>query len=310
MKECFMHNSKKAHSRNLPVSGIFLLALLSFLWGSSWPFVKIALAEVPLWTFRSLCVVCSVLFLVVLAKTSGQKLRLPRKELGPLFLVSLLNITGWIVLSAYGVSHMNAGRAVIIGFTMPIWASILGIFILHERLIFGRVLGMALGMAGLAILFGPEIKTLGSAPIGPLFMLGSAVSWGLGTVFIRYFNWTTYTASFTAWQFILGGIPVVVGALILESFSAISQLSVEGALAAAYVALLCMPLGWWAWFKVITLLPTSVAALGTIAAPVIGVFSSAIVLEEPLGFQEIAAMLCVVVALTIVLIGPSSEQSD
>jgi drug/metabolite transporter (DMT)-like permease len=276
---------------------------MSVLWGSAWPFVKIALGEIPPWTFRTLCVVLSACCLLALAKARGLKLSFPTKQLKPLILVSLLNVTGWNLLSAYGISYMNAGRAVIIGFTMPVWASILGIFILKERLSLRRVLGLALGMLGLAILLGPDVKAMGSGPLGPAFMLGSAVSWAAGTVLVKYFRWTTQPALLTAWLFVLGGIPVVLGAWVLEPSTAIFRLSLKGALAAAYVSMFCMPIGWWAWFKVVALLPSGTAALGTIAAPVVGVFSSALVLREPIGFQEIAALFCVVLALAIVLIG-------
>ena len=108
------------------------------------------------------------------------KLLFTKKELGPLFLVSLLNVTGWNMLSAYGVSYMHAGRAVIIGFTMPVWASVLGVLILGERLDLRRLLGLGFGMAGLAILFGPDMRALGSHPMSSVLMLGSAVSLGGG----------------------------------------------------------------------------------------------------------------------------------
>ena len=94
--------------------------------------------------------------------------------------------------------------------------------------------------------------------------------------------------------------------MVIEPVTGVQGLSLKGSLATAYVAMLCMPLGWWAWFKVVTLLPAGVAALGTIAVPVIGVFGSVLVLREPLGFQEIFALFCVAAALAVVLVGPEA----
>src|SRR5262249_32089692 len=66
------------------------------------------------------------------------------------------------------------------------------------------------------------------------------------------------------------------------------------------------PLGWWlliysvvgqfciayvAWFAALARLPASVAAIGTMAVPVIGVVTSAIALHEPLGTGQIAALV-------------------
>jgi len=297
---------RDASVETLPSRGLFLLALLSFLWGSAWPFVKIALNEIGPWSFRTFCVGFSGILILAFAKRSGTKLLFPKKELGPLLLVSLLNVTGWNMLSAYGVSYMHAGRAVIIGFTMPVWTSVLGVLFLRERLDLRRLMGLSFGIAGLAILFGPDMRALASHPIGPVLMLGSAVCWAAGTVFVKYFRWTTRMTVLAGWQFVLGGIPVVIGALVIEPVTGVQGLSLKGSLATAYVAMLCMPLGWWAWFEVVKLLPAGVAALGTIAVPVIGVFSSALVLREPLGFQEILALFCVAAALAIVLVGPET----
>lgn len=58
--------------------------------------------------------------------------------------------------------------------------SSLGSFILGERLNPGRLFGLILGMAGLTILIGPDIRALGTAPLGPVFMLAAAVSWAAG----------------------------------------------------------------------------------------------------------------------------------
>jgi drug/metabolite transporter (DMT)-like permease len=55
---------------------------------------------------------------------------------------------------------------------------------------------------------------------------------------------------------------------------------------------------------VVNLFPANVASIGTLAIPVIGVLSSAVVLGEPVGFGEIAALILVVMALSIVMIRP------
>jgi drug/metabolite transporter (DMT)-like permease len=201
---------------------------------------------------------------------------------------------------------MNAGRAVIIAYTMPIWTSILGSFILGERLTPARLLGLCLGMIGLLILIGPDLKAIGSAPLGVLFMLGASVSWAGGTVFIKYFRWTMPTAVFAGWQEVLGGIPVIIGALIFEPITAILQVSWRGIASTAYVIIISMTLCYWAWVKIVQIFPSNVAAIGTLAIPVIGVFSSGFFLEEPLGLREMAALILVLMALAIGVVKPKS----
>jgi drug/metabolite transporter (DMT)-like permease len=226
---------EKAVTETLPQFGFVLLLFLSIFWGSNWPLMKIGLREIPVWTFRTLCLFLGGFGVLGMAKANGLILTIPRSELRPLILVSILNITGWHLCSAYGLITMDAGRAVIIGYTMPVWASILATFILGERLTFARLIGLFLGIAGLLILIGPDIKALGSAPLGAIFMLGAAVTWAGGTVLLKYFRWTMPITVLTGWQLILGGIPVIIGAFILEPMTVLLHVSWQGALATGYV---------------------------------------------------------------------------
>jgi drug/metabolite transporter (DMT)-like permease len=296
----------RSSPETLPRIGFALLAGLSIFWGLSWPIMKIALGEILPWTFRTVCLFLGGLGILGLAKANGSKLTIPTKELRPLILVAFLNITGWHLCSAYGLIHMNAGRAVIIAYTMPIWTSILGSLILGERLTLARLFGLCLGMMGLLILIGPDMKTVGSAPLGAVFMLGASLSWAGGTVFIKYFRWTMPTAVFAGWQEVLGGIPVIIGALIFEPITEIFQISWRGAMATAYIIILPMILCYWAWVKVVQIFPSNVAAIGTLAIPVIGVFSSGLILGEPMGFREIAALILVLMALAIAVVKPEA----
>ena len=183
---------------------------------------------------------------------------------------------------------------------MPLWAAILGKFFLHERLTPERLAGLGLGLAGLMILIWPDLKTIGASPYY-LFMLGAAFSWAAGTITMKYFHWTMPLLVLTGWQLILGGIPVIGGALLFEPTPTFSQLSLKAIFATTYVILLAIIFSQWAWFKVVILLPASVASIGILAVPVVGVFSSAVILGEPIRVMEIIALVLVVMGLAIVM---------
>jgi drug/metabolite transporter (DMT)-like permease len=59
----------------------------------------------------------------------------------------------------------------------------------------------------------------------------------------------------------------------------------------------------WAWYSVVEIFPASIAAIGTLSIPVIGVISSILVLDESLGFTEWIALVLVVTSLTVVMLG-------
>ena len=64
----------------------------------------------------------------------------------------------------------------------------------------------------------------------------------------------------------------------------------------------------WAFFKVVRLFPAAIASIGTLAVPVIGVYSSALILGEPVGWIEFAAMALICGALAIVLVLPALRK--
>ena len=288
--------------------GYLLLAGLSLFWGISWPIMKVALGEIPPWTFRMLSLTLGGAGVLAMARLGGHSLSVARAEMGPLVLVALLNVTCWHLGSAHGLSLMMAGRAVIIGFTMPLWAALLSAVILKEPLTPRKNIGLLLGLTGLGILITPDFGRLEAAPLGVLFMLGAGISWGAGTVMLKRFTWSMPVIVLTGWQLSLGSLPVVVGALLFEPSLDLGTLSWQAVLAMVYVVAFPMWFCHWAWFSVVEIFPASIASIGTLCVPVIGVISSTLVLNEALGLTEWSALILVVVSLTVVMMGQGIQK--
>jgi drug/metabolite transporter (DMT)-like permease len=303
-----MSESRPAAERRaetLPPAGFVLLAALSLFWGLNWPAMKLALTEVPVWPLRSLCLIVGGGALLAISAAGGRSLRIATGDFRPLIVCTLFNVVGWQLFSGYGVSLMEAGRASIIAFTMPVWAALLGGFILGEHTPLRRWAALALGMAGLAILMGPDLFKVGKSPLGALMMLGAAISWAIGTVLLKRTAWSLPTAALTGWQLMLAAVPITIGAVILGDAPDPSSLSPRAIGATLYIILVPMIFCHWAWFKVVALFPTAIAAIGTLAIPVVGVLSSALILGEPFGPREILALALVSAALVMVLLLPA-----
>ena len=285
--------------------GYLMLASLGLFWGLNWPGMKIALAELPVWWFRSLSVGAGAIGLLLIAAAAGQRVRPARGDLVPLFVCSAFNILGWHILTAYGVSMMAAGRASIIAFTMPVWASLLAAAILGEAITRWKVMGLFLGLAGLAILIGPDLAALGAAPLGALFMLGASISWAAGTVLFKKLDISIPVASAIGWQLAIGTVVITGFAVALEPVPDLTALSWKAIGALAYLFALPMIYCQWAYFSVVRIFPAAIAAIGTLAVPVVGVFSSALLLGEPVRANDLAALLLIFAALFVVLVAPA-----
>jgi len=291
------------HSR--PFTPFILLASLSLFWGLNWPGMKIILSEMTIWWFRASCLIVGGTILLSISALSGNRCRLHKNELLPIMGCGLFAILGWMVFSAYGVSLMPAGRASIIAFTMPLWTTIIAAFVLGEKITPGKVAGLLFGVIGLGVLIGADLLVLQQAPIGALFMLFAAFSWALGTVLIKRGNWQIPAISNVAWQLLFSSIPILLVAIATEPLPEISRFSSQTLVALVYLFLFPMTFCQWAYFQTVRLLPASVAAIGTMLVPVIGVYSSHLILNEPVGLTELIALALIVTALVLVLLLPN-----
>jgi drug/metabolite transporter (DMT)-like permease len=287
---------------SLAPAGIVLLIALTITWGLNWPMMKLALTEVPPWTFRSLCLMIGGSILLALARASGGPVAVPKSQLPALAWVSLFNITGWHLFSAYAVLNTGAGRAAIIGYTMPLWASVLGIWVLRTRPTARQGAALLLGMGALVLLMAKDFGAVGATPTGALLMLGAAICWAIGTVLVKKFAWDGLTVTaLTGWQQLLGGAPIVIGWWLLEPVPDLAALSLPAMLGLAYAVLVAMVFCQTAYFKLLSLLPAHVAAISVLPVPVVGVVSSAMILGEPVGPAEIMALALVVGGLFLLV---------
>ena len=256
-----------AASPSLPLAGFALLAAVTLFWGANWPGMKIVLGEIGPWWFRTICLGVGGAALLAISAASGNALKVARRDVWPLLLCAVFNMVGWHLFSAYGLTLVPAGRASIIAFTMPVWAALAAIPVLGERLTLPVVAGLALGMGGLGVLIGHDISVLGSAPVGAMFMLGAAISWGIGTVLFKRFDWQTPSATVIGWQLLLAAVPVGAGAMAIEQAPDLLQLSGPAIIAFVYVLAFPMVFCQWAYFKIVRMFPAVYAAVGVLAVP-------------------------------------------
>ena len=195
----------------VPASSVVQIVILSLLWGCNWPVLKLGVGELAPLTFRASSLAFAGIGLLLIAKFSGHSIRIPRPLWGKVVALALFNIAGWNGLILFGVQNMPAGRSAILAFTMPIWAVLIGLGLLHEPLSRRKMIGLALGTGGLAVLLSDDWHNLQRAPTGALFILGAAIAWAFGTVLLRRWKPPIPLATLTGWMMILGWIPIVLG---------------------------------------------------------------------------------------------------
>ena len=299
---------KREERQGFPASILWVLVALTLGWGFNWPMMKLALSELPVFSFRSICLLGGAAGLFAIAAYARLPLRVPRGQWSRLLPIALFNITVWNVCIAYGIGYMTSGRAAILAFTMPLWGVLLSAWLLKERITARRILGVGLGMGAMLLLLSVELRAVQAAPKGTLLMLSGALSWAVGTVIMKRYPVDLPVTSLTAWQLLLGGIPIYAGALAFDLHS-LHPLTLWPAVAVAYNVLVAFVFCYWAWYKIVTSVPVGVSSLSTLMIPVVGVFSGMLVLAERPHWQDFAALGLVLLALATVMLPPGSIRA-
>jgi drug/metabolite transporter (DMT)-like permease len=284
-----VQNQPAAKARIAP-AGLMFLAITSVGWGFNWPVTKYLLSELPPLTMRGTTGVIGASLLALLAILRGQSLRVPRELWPRLVLAAFLNVSCWMALMGLALLWLPASEAALIAYTMPVWASLLAWPVLGERPNLLRVISLLMAFAGLASIMGGNGLAASAAKLpGIIMALGGAVGFAVGTVMAKKLPLNLPPLTAAAWQIGLGCLPVALVGLLVEKAD-VTALSGIGWILIFYSTVIQFCIAYVSWFAALARLPASVAAIGTMAVPVIGVVASAVALHEPLGIGQIAAL--------------------
>lgn len=271
------------------LQGLGLLLMTACSWGLNWPVAKFLLTELPPFSARGLCCAVAVVFAFGLACARGERLAVPRGQWPRLALFATLNFGAFIIFSTLSLAWLRASEAVIVTYTLPIWAAVIAWPVLGERLTAVAALALLLGLGGVALLVGVDASDASWAKLPGVAMgLAAAVMFGLGTVFSKKKPLVLPPVTGVAWQLLLTLAPVL--ALALTERRDWSNVTPLGWTSVAFMAALPMTLAYVAWFRALRLLPAATAATGVLISPMVGVVGSALLLGDPLGPRQVAAL--------------------
>ena len=293
MPEHASHLSEAAKAR-------LLLIVLCLGWGTTWVTMRIALEEIPPFSMRVATLSLGAIVLTSVARFQGRTLAIPRgRTWVHICMASLFNIVAFSVFTPFAQLSAETSRVAIMVYTMPIWAAMLALPILGERLTPTRIVALALCIAGMVILIAP-LAGLG-VPVGIMLALAAAMSWAAGTVYLKWAKLDGDPMAITIWQLVFGiaavaiCVPFVEGTLHLNA----GARSLFGLI---YSGIIGSGMCYFLWFGIVRRLPASTAALGILSSPVIGVITAMIVLgERPTWYDAIGFALMLAASAIVVL---------
>ena len=161
------------------------LLLLSAIWGSSYMFIKVGVRDFPPAALVELRLLTAAAVLVT-AVAGRRRLRSVRSALAPGAVVGIVGMAVPFLLISWGETHVDSGVAAVANASVPIFVALLALrFAVGERSSGLRVVGLAVGLAGVAVVVGVNPGGGWWAVAGALAVVLASVCYAASSLFIQ-----------------------------------------------------------------------------------------------------------------------------
>jgi drug/metabolite transporter (DMT)-like permease len=277
-----------------------LLVLLSLLWGGTFFVVAIAVKELPPLTLVLCRCVFAALLLAPVVWAIGLKMPASRSAWRDFVVMAVLNNIIPFSLIFYAQTIVPSGLASVLNATTPVFALLAAWWFANDPLPANKLIGIALGIAGVAVLIGPAAMASGNAnAIGMIAILVASLSYGLSGVWGRrlkaYPPLVTSLSQLTCSSLML--IPI---AGVSDQFWRLPWPSAHVVWAVLSLAALSTALAYILFFEIMAKAGSANVMLVTLLIPFSSIALGALYLGESLSLQQIIGAVIIGSGLMVI----------
>ena len=267
-------------SRLRPVA---LFLALGLLWGLSFPAITVGLSALDPLLFAAIRYDVAAVVLLAYAALGIDRWRpRTRDDLSAVLAGGVFLVAGNSLLFV-GQQTTTSGVAAIIYSLIPILTTVFAFLLLaDERLTRTGLLGLGLGLLGVAIIARPDSgNLLAAGVVGKLLVLAAAVSVALGSVLVRRVSPLLDDAGLTAWAMLVGALLLHAGSLAAGESPPVA-LSTAAVVAVVYLGTLATAVAYLIYFHLLGKYGPLRSNLVSYVVPVVATVAGAVLLGEPI----------------------------
>ena len=278
-----------------------MLVTLSIVWGASFFFNDVAAAELPVFTVAAARVGLAAVILVIVLRAIGVALPPDWRIWAAFFAMGLLNNAIPFSLIIWGQSQIESGVASMLNATTPVFTVLVAhAFTVDEKLTPARLIGVVLGLFGVAAMMGGEVvSALGADVLAQGACVAAAVSYAFAGVFGRRFRAMGVAPMATATgQLVCSSLILVPLALALNGWPATPSIGAVGSLIG--IATLSTAFAYVLYFRILATAGATNLLLVTLLAPVTAVLLGSTILGERLETAHILGSTLIALGLVAI----------
>ncbi|MEE1674593.1 DMT family transporter [Agarivorans aestuarii] len=280
----------------MELASVIRLLLLSAIWGSSFLFMRIAAPVLGPAMLIELRVGFAALFLLLVGYFLKKKLNL-KQHWRHYFILGFFNSALPFLLLAYAAQTLSASLLSILNATAPIWGAIISALWLRQALPGKKVLGLVIGVVGVAILVGfdnasiePGAKLAIAASIGAAVCYGIASSYAHSAKSVEPFA----NAHGGMWASTILVLPALLFFPVVETPSSNLLLSV------VFLGVVCSGVAYLLYYRLISDVGASSALTVTFLIPIFGIFWGSVFLQESIGWSTVVGTMIILLGTALV----------
>ena len=275
---------------------IILLILLVLVWSSVWSLFRVAMEVIPPLSFRVIIGLPACVLLLFIGFKKVKTFKIPINDLKPLLLISLFNVTLWQVLMLYGIGMLGGGRAAVLTYTMPVWATIFAALFGYEKINVSVIISLVLGMIGILFL-SIEINIFENM-LGFLITLSAGLSWAIGTMIVKFGGIKSDGLIVAGWQQLIGILPIIPFAFYFDLIN-LGTIELRHILVILFGIFLSSAYTYWAYFTVLQKFPVTITSVSVMAVPVLAILIDYIIIDIEFSIFDLLALVFIVAGIFV-----------
>ena len=278
--------------------------ILCGIWGSTWLFIKIGLADLPPITFAGIRFVIASLILTSLVLARRAPLPRTRRDWTLIAISGVLQFALNYGLVFWGEQHISSGLAAVLQSTFPAFGLVIAHFYLpHERMTTTRVVGVLMGVFGVAVIFSHQLSIAGRmALLGSVALVLSAFFGSYGNVLVKAFGGKIDPQVLAAGQMVFGFVPLLAIGIPTEGNPLNFHWTTRAVICLLYLVVVGSVVAFALYYWLVRNMDVTNTMLIALVTPVVAVVLGMVVLHEKLNWRLLAGGACIISGIALIVL--------